>query len=90
MTAAHVDNRLIETPMTPVRCATCGAGVLARKSSWQQTSVQWNADAVSRCRELGDTTPHGPSLPGCERMREAIRDAAIAGRIPLPAEAANA
>lgn len=90
MTAAHVDNRLIETPMTPVHCATCGAGVLARKSSWQQTSVQWNAEAVSRCHELDETTLRGPSLAGCERMREAIHSAAIDGKIPLPAETANA
>jgi hypothetical protein len=45
------DNRLDEMPMMPVACRTCGARVLARKSSWNQTSVQWNADATARCAE---------------------------------------
>jgi hypothetical protein len=45
------DDRLDEMPMMPVACRTCGAEVLARKSSWNQTSVQWNADATARCAE---------------------------------------
>ncbi|SHW58399.1 Uncharacterised protein [Mycobacteroides abscessus subsp. abscessus] len=40
--------------MVPVGCERCGAQVLARKSSWQQTSVQWNADAESRCAQPAD------------------------------------
>ena len=32
----------------------CGARVLARKSSWNQTSVQWNAEASARCQERRD------------------------------------
>ncbi|SPM42814.1 hypothetical protein BN973_03003, partial [Mycobacterium numidiamassiliense] len=48
------DNRLDEMPMMPVACRTCGAQVLARKSSWNQTSVQWNADATARCAERRD------------------------------------
>src|SRR5271163_1428759 len=45
------DNRLDEMPMVPVVCRNCGVRVLARKSSWNQTSVQWNADATARCAE---------------------------------------
>ncbi|MEV0354900.1 ferredoxin [Nocardia sp. NPDC050697] len=85
--APRADNRLADTPMVPVDCARCGAQVLARKSSWQQTSVQWNADAVARCPELGEAVLRGPFLPGCSRMSEAIRAAAAAGRIPIPADA---
>jgi hypothetical protein len=48
------DNRLDEMPMMPVECRSCGARVLARKSSWNQTSVQWNADATARCAERGE------------------------------------
>lgn len=48
------DNRLDEMPMAPVACRICGARVLARKSSWNQTSVQWNADATARCIERAD------------------------------------
>jgi len=50
----RVDNRLDEMPMMPVACRTCGARVLARKSSWNQTSVQWNADATARCTERAE------------------------------------
>ncbi|AXK89235.1 hypothetical protein [Nocardia farcinica] len=84
--APRVDNRLADTPMVPVECGQCGARVLARKSSWQQTSVQWNAEAVARCPELGSPVLRGPFLPGCSRMSEFIREAALAGRIPVPAE----
>ena len=37
--------------MAPVTCGNCAARVLVRKSSWDQTSVQWNADAIARCVE---------------------------------------
>jgi hypothetical protein len=52
--SARVDNRLDEMPMVAVACRTCGARVLARKSSWNQTSVQWNADATARCAERAE------------------------------------
>ena len=35
-----------DAPMVPVACRRCGAAVLARKSSWDQTSVQWSAAGV--------------------------------------------
>ncbi|CRZ15992.1 hypothetical protein BN2156_02856 [Mycolicibacterium neworleansense] len=43
----RLDPRLEELPMMPVSCRSCGAVVLARKSSWTQTSVQWNAVAAA-------------------------------------------
>jgi hypothetical protein len=46
-----LDNRLDTMPMAPVTCRNCAARVLVRKSSWNQTSVQWNADATARCAE---------------------------------------
>jgi hypothetical protein len=48
------DNRLDDMPMRPVACRNCGARVLARKSTWNQTSVQWNADASARCFERAE------------------------------------
>ncbi|WP_406815728.1 ferredoxin [Mycobacterium sp. M23085] len=48
------DNRLDDMPMVPVACRNCGARVLARKSSWNQTSVQWNAEATARCAERAE------------------------------------
>lgn len=44
------DNRLSDAPMAPVTCMACSASVLARKSSWEQTSVQWDAAARRLCR----------------------------------------
>lgn len=52
--SVQTDNRLDEMPMVPVACRGCGARVLARKSSWNQTSVQWNADATARCAERAE------------------------------------
>ena len=48
------DNRLRDAPMAPVRCIRCAAGVRVRKSSWNQTSVQWDAEAMAGCRERAD------------------------------------
>ncbi|BBZ01852.1 hypothetical protein MCHIJ_12890 [Mycolicibacterium chitae] len=45
------DVRLADAPMRPVGCGSCGAQVLVRKSSWEQTSVQWNRDAMLTCVE---------------------------------------
>ncbi|BDU00079.1 ferredoxin [Nocardia sputorum] len=83
----RIDERLNEVPMAPVRCEHCGAGVLVRKASWQQTSVQWNAAAAARCPELRDAVGNGPSLPGCGRLRDAIAAAATCGELRIPAEA---
>lgn len=74
------DNRLDDVPMMPVACRNCGARVLARKSSWNQTSVQWNADATARCAERIEAQKI--SLPGsqgvflvCSALSESILDA---------------
>lgn len=51
----HTDNRLADAPMTAVRCERCAAQVLVRKSSWNQTSVQWDGAASACCLERTDT-----------------------------------
>ncbi|MDF1604105.1 hypothetical protein [Nocardioides sp. YIM 152315] len=85
--AVRPDNRLADGPMTPVVCTTCGAGVEARKSSWEQTSVQWHDDAVQRCLERRASSPgSGPNsaaFPGCQALRESIRAAAVRGELPV-------
>ncbi len=88
------DNRLADGPMAPVSCTTCGARVEARKSSWEQTTVQWHADAVERCLERRASSPrsgpNGTAFPGCEALRASIREAAVRGDLavqdgaPLP------
>lgn len=85
--AVHPDNRLADGPMTSVSCTTCGAGVEARKSSWEQTSVQWSADAVERCIERRASSPgsgsNGVTFAGCQALRESIREAAVRGDLPV-------
>ena len=61
--SVRVDNRLDETPMMPVTCRNCGARVLARKSTWNQTSVQWNADATARCTERAEARRRSRPTP---------------------------
>jgi hypothetical protein len=86
-TSSRIDNRLSEMPMAPVVCRNCGAGVLARKSSWNQTSVQWNADATARCAERLDAERiaahhRGPFLV-CSAMRDSIATAAATGELAI-------
>lgn len=76
--------------MQPVACGTCGASVLARKSSWDQTTLQWNSDALSLCQERGDTLvserPNRNAFAGCEAMRAAIRAAAVTGTLEVQSD----
>jgi hypothetical protein len=81
------DNRLDEMPMAPVTCRNCGARVLARKSSWNQTSVQWDAGASARCIERRDAERlaghhRGPFL-ACDALRESIQFAVATGALAI-------
>ncbi|GAT69944.1 ferredoxin [Planomonospora sphaerica] len=83
------DERLLDgPPMLPVRCRACGAPVRARKASWQQTSIQWSAEAVETCLERRASVPgEGPNgglFPACEALRESIVRAALDGELPVP------
>ncbi|MDM4141956.1 MULTISPECIES: ferredoxin [Mycobacterium] len=82
------DNRLDEMPMVPVTCRNCGARVLARKSSWNQTSVQWNAEATAQCAERAEAQQI--SVPGsrgvfvaCSALSESIVDAVRHGALAM-------
>lgn len=77
----RVDNRLADgAPMRPLACGRCAAQVLVRKSSWQQTSVQWNSRAVALCAEREGA---GAAFEGCGSLRDTIREAALRGTIEL-------
>lgn len=81
------DNRLDEMPMAPVTCRNCGARVLARKSSWNQTSVQWDAGALARCIERRDAERlaghhRGPFL-ACDALRDSIQLAVATGELAI-------
>jgi hypothetical protein len=73
------DERLLDGPLTPVRCRRCAAEVLVRKSTWEQTSIQWNAEARAACVGLDD--PHAT----CPALRSAIQEAALNGAITVVA-----
>ncbi|MFE7225002.1 ferredoxin [Nocardioides sp. NPDC057577] len=77
------DNRLADAPMHPVSCRACGAAVLARKSSWQQTSVQWSQPAMAACRSWDPGDPFQGRHPVCEELRASIAQAATDGTIPV-------
>lgn len=77
----RTDNRLTDgTPMRPLSCERCTARVLVRKSSWQQTSVQWDGRAVALCAERDGA---GAAFEGCGSLRDTIREAALRGRIEV-------
>ncbi|MGE2817192.1 ferredoxin [Mycobacterium heidelbergense] len=88
------DNRLDEMPMMPVVCRNCGAHVLARKSSWNQTSVQWNAEATGRCAERAEaqkTSAHGHGVfLACLALSESITEAVRHGDLAIVDEIASA
>lgn len=77
----RVDNRLADgTPMRSLACARCAAQVLVRKSSRQQTSVQWDGRAMALCAERD---PADVPFEGCGSLRDTIREAALRGTIEL-------
>ncbi|WP_436740124.1 ferredoxin [Streptomyces sp. BBFR102] len=88
MTAVRSDDRLLDAPMAPVDCGPCGARVDARKSSWEQTSVQWHADALAACVERRAATGGaGAVFTGCRALAQAIGEAAVQGRLRVQCEA---
>jgi hypothetical protein len=85
---ARTDNRFADAPMVSMTCRHCSAEVLARKSSWQQTSVQWDGAALERCpqrREAALLSEHGGRgvFLSCSELRESILLAARDGALPV-------
>ncbi len=82
------DVRLDDAPMRSVACRRCTARVEVRKSSWQQTSVQWDAAALEACQErraaVPGPGPNGDFFEACSALRESIQQAATAGVLPVP------
>lgn len=81
------DVRLDDGPMIPLGCGQCGAIVEVRKSSWDQTSIQWHRESAMRCVErrasTADDRVGAPSFMGCSALRTAIREAAVRGEVPI-------
>ncbi|MGV0815575.1 ferredoxin [Mycolicibacterium boenickei] len=82
------DNRLDDAPMVPVMCRRCGAGVQVRKSSWNQTSVQWTGAALGRCEERCTAAQlfglgGGGLFLACSALNGSIADAVRSGALPV-------
>lgn len=81
------DNRLLDAPLAPVVCGRCRAVVEVRKSTWSQTSVQWNAAAMAACaqrRQAMDLVDHGRGLfLSCSELRDSIDDAVRRGELVI-------
>lgn len=88
--AVRPDNRLADGPMQPVECDACGACVLVRKSSWEQTSLQWSAAAVEACVERRAASPrpgpNGAAFSGCISLRDSVRAAVHRGDVTVQIE----
>lgn len=73
--------------MVTVACTTCGAAVEARKSSWDQTSIQWSSAALEACVERRASSqrpgPNGATFLGCAALGQALREAAVHGDLPV-------
>lgn len=68
----------LEDGFEELACARCGALVRVRKSSPQQTSVQWTIRATGQCTTEGGL---GALVPTCPDLRASIDDAVRAGRL---------
>jgi hypothetical protein len=81
------DDRLADLPMTPVECLSCHATVQVRKSSWQQTSIQWDEAGVGTCLERRSSPSRGhlreADFPTCAGLRESIAQAVLSGKVPV-------
>ena len=91
MIVPRPDVRLEDAGMQPVSCEACGAEVAVRKSSWDQTMLQWDAEALGRCLERRESPPESPrpnrnAFSGCSALRDAIRRAAVAGELDVQSD----
>ncbi len=82
------DVRLDDAPMRAVTCRRCSARVDVRKSSWQQTSVQWDTAAMAACEERREAAPlpgpNGNFFESCSALHASIQDAVTGGILPVP------
>ena len=84
----QTDDRLCDSPMMPVDCGHCGASVLVRKGSWNQTSAQWNAAASGKCLQNRDPENSGAYsgrgvFLGCSALTDSIVGAVGDGDLPV-------
>jgi hypothetical protein len=88
------DIRLADAPMMPVTCQRCCAEVQVRKSSWNQTSVQWTGAAMSSCLERRTAAQvEGPGeshvFLACSALSQAIQRGVVNGTLTIVDDGAN-
>ncbi len=81
--SVRADNRLGDAPMLPVACRSCGTTVLARKSSWHQTTVQWSQEAMAACTAWQPGCSVRGQSPVCYPLRASIAAAVVEGDLPV-------
>jgi len=75
--------------LAEVACLDCLARVAVKKNSEHHTSIQWSAEAVRACPELGRRGGASGSRDGhrgCPRLLASIDAAVQDGQIPVGAE----
>ena len=72
----------LEGNFTEIVCGSCGTGVRARKSSPQQTSVQWSTPACPRLATVAGGRPTA-LVPTCTELRDSIDAAVREGRLEV-------
>lgn len=82
------DKRLYtELGLNPITCQTCGVEVAVKKNSQRHTSVQWTAQAVAGCHELGAIDPASSTLRlGCSKLKASIEAAVRDGIVVVPSD----
>jgi hypothetical protein len=70
--------------LTSVSCMDCLVTVDVRKSSDQQTAIQWSLSSRDQCPELArHRGTNGGTYEGCPRLMASIEAAVRDGRLPV-------
>ncbi|HEU5474173.1 MAG TPA: hypothetical protein VFV67_26300 [Actinophytocola sp.] len=72
--------------LVPVDCHGCPTRVLVRKSSAEQTSVQWTGHPAASCPEFAARVAAGElsaRIEGCPKLRASIEHAVAEGLIEV-------
>ncbi|MFC7446827.1 hypothetical protein [Rhodococcus daqingensis] len=68
-------------------CTRCGNRVLAEKTSWHHTAIQWTSESESSCAEFRGGKPSRARLVRvqvCDALQRSIDQAALDGRLDVP------
>jgi hypothetical protein len=71
----------LEGGLADLACEHCGAKVRVKKTSPQQTTVQWTTQAARECAEFAAQPAPSALIATCGRLRASIELAAREGRV---------